>query len=315
MLQLSRSRYYAWKRRVAQADPSEPLDPLEDHPCGPLCGEAPHRLLAEEKEQICALLKEETYGDLSARQLAVVACEQEIVQASASSFYRQARKEGLHRQREVKTSVKSSKPEVDPTGPNQTWSWDITYIPFFGIYLYLVAILDMYSRKIVGWKLSFDGTVESMKQVWDQALCNEGLLDIEEGPQGLEALSDHGAQMTAKSMTQFFKDLGISQLFARYHTPTDNAWIEAFFRIFKYDWLRFQDIFSFHHLEELIAVFVDWYNYHRYHGAIEYVTPHQKHTGQDQHILQTRLQRKEQARQRRLEIHSNRASQAFSEVA
>ncbi len=67
--------------------------------------------------------------------------------------------------------------------------------------------------------------------------------------------------MKAKSMAQFFKDLGISQLFARYQTPTDNAWIEAFFRTFKYDWLRFQDIFTFHQLEGLIASFVHSYNH------------------------------------------------------
>ena len=278
-------------------------------------GEASHRLLEEEKETVSSLLKEETYADLSLRQLSVVASERGIVEASASSFYRQARQEGLYHQREVKTPIKQSKPEVNPTGPKQTWSWDITYIPFFGVFLYFIAILDVYSRKIVGWKLSFDATVESVKQVWDQALCNEGFLGFNQSPESLEALSDHGTQMTAKSIAQFFRDLGISQLFARYQTPTDNAWIESFFRIFKYDWLRFQDILSFHQLEALIADFVDYYNYHRYHGAIGYVTPHQKHIEQDEQILQERLNRKEQARQRRLETHRQQSSRIFPEAA
>jgi len=78
---------------------------------------------------------------------------------------------------------------------------------------YRVAILDVYSRKIVGWKLCFNATVDSVQQAWDQALANEGLLDRSDGPQGLEALSDHGSQMTAKSMKQFFKKLNIDQLF------------------------------------------------------------------------------------------------------
>lgn len=311
MLGLSRSRYYAWRKRI---DQGVFCDPLVDRPSGPVYGEAPHRLL-EEKETISSVLEEETYADLSLRQLSVVASEQRIVEASASSFYRQARQAGLHHQREVKTPVKQSKPKINPSGPNQTWSWDITYIPFFGMFLYFIAILDVYSRKIVGWKLSFDGTVESVKQVWDQALCKEGFLGFKQSPESLEALSDHGTQMTAKSITQFFRDLGISQLFARYQTPTDNAWIESFFRIFKYDWLRFQDILSFHQLERLISAFVDYYNYHRYHGAIGYVTPHQKHIGQDQQILQARLNRKEQTRQRRLEIHRQQSSRVFSEAA
>ena len=98
-------------------------------------------------------------------------------------------------------------------------------------------------------------------------------------------------------------------------TTQSNAWIESFFRIFKYDWLRFQDILGFHQLEELIAGFIDYYNHRRYHGAIEYVTPQQKHTGQDQLILQARRQRKEEARQRRLDTHRQKASQDFSEAA
>ena len=225
MLQLSRSRYYAWKKRIDHPGFSEGSDPLKDRPTGPGCGAAPHRLLEEEKATISSLLREERYADLSPRQLAVVASEEGKVEASASTFYRQAREEELHREREIKTPVKQSKPDVHPTGPRQTWSWDISYIPFFGMFLYFIVILDVYSRKVVGWKLSFDATVDSVKQVWDQALCDEGFLDTDEGPEGLEALSDHGTQMTSKSMAQFFKDLGISQLFARYQTPTDKEYV------------------------------------------------------------------------------------------
>ncbi|MCK5329597.1 MAG: IS3 family transposase [Candidatus Latescibacteria bacterium] len=315
ILQLPRNRYYSWKQRLDRALPSGGSDSLEDRPSGPRCGKAPHRLLEEEKQQITALLKEEAYADLSPRQLSVVASEQGIVQASSSSFYRLVRKEDLARKRDVKTPIKHTKPEVNPTGPNQVWSWDLTYIPFGRTFLYFFAILDVYSRKIVGWTLSFEATVESAKRAWDQALCDEGLMDQEQEPIELFALSDHGTQMTAKSMAQFFKDLGISQLFARVQTPTDNAWIESFFRTFKYEWLRFQDLLSFHHLEEMIASFVEYYNHRRYHGAIGYVTPQQKHTGEDQRILHARQKRKEQARQRRLEIHRQYVFQPLAKAA
>jgi len=69
------------------------------------------------------------------------------------------------------------------------------------------------------------------------------------------ALSDHGVQMARKTAKQFFKDLGIKQLFARYQTPQDNAWIESWFRILKYDWLRYKDYVSFDQIKGTIRQF------------------------------------------------------------
>jgi transposase InsO family protein len=309
ILDLPRTRYYAWKARVEGVAPEARVGALADRPAGPAPGSAPHRLREEEKAAIGALLREEQYADLSLPQLAIVASEEGQVQASTSTFYRQAHQQEVLRTREIKTPVhQAEKPQVHPTGPNQVWSWDLSYLPFFGAFLYLVVILDVYSRKITGWKLCFQATVDQVKQAWDEALAQEGLLERADGPKGLEALSDHGSQMTAHSMAEFFRRLHIDQLFARYQTPTDNAWIESWFRLFKYDWLRFQEVLSFHQLETLIGQFVTYYNERRYHGAIGYVTPQQRHSGQDQEILQARQQRKLQARQLRLETHRSQTT-------
>jgi transposase InsO family protein len=117
------------------------------------------------------------------------------------------------------------------------------------------------------------------------------------------ALSDHGVQMTAKTMKQFFKDLGIKQLFARYQTPTDNAFIESWFKMLKWDELRYKDYTTFYELEEVITQIIRVYNTIRYHGGIGYVTPEQRHQGQDQAILSKRAERKKQARAYRLAIN------------
>jgi putative transposase len=309
VLQIPRQRLYRWQRRLVGSAHTL-ADPLIDRAPGPVPGTAPHRLLAEEKRLIATLAREETYADLSFRQLAVVASEQGHVQVSATSFYRYAPQHRCPADRPEKTPVRQTKPVIDPTGPNQVWSWDLTYLPFQERFLYLVAILDVSSRKLVGWQLCLNATVEQVKQAWDLALSNEGLLEDTTPPLGLEALSDHGTQMTAHSMVEFFRTLGIDQLFARCQTPTDNAWIETWFRILKYDWLRFQDALTFHELEEVIAEFIEYYNHHRYHGAIGFVTPQQKHTGQDQQILQARRERKEAARQQRLAVHRQQTSRA-----
>jgi putative transposase len=217
---------------------------------------APHGLLDEEREKIVELAKDDNYVDLSHRQLSVVASETAQVEASASSFYRVMKQEHLMEQRQRKPRTPQIKPEVKSDGPNQLWSWDLTYIALGPIFVYLFAIIDVFSRKIVGWHLGFNARVESMKKAWDNALANEDLIHVSTAPQMPTALSDHGVQMAKKSAKQFFKELGVKQLFARYKTPTDNAWIESWFRILKYDWLRYKDYVSFDQINPNFASIV-----------------------------------------------------------
>ena len=270
---------------------------------------APHKLLHEEREKIIEMAKDDRYMDLSHRQLAIVASENIEVEASTSSFYRVMKQEKLMEKRQRRPKTPQKKPEVKPDGPNQVWSWDLTYISLGPIFVYLFAIIDVYSRKIVGWHLGFNALVKSMKKAWDNALINEGLIGISSAPQMPTALSDHGVQMAKKTARQFFKDLGIKQLFARYKTPTDNAWIESWFRILKYDWLRFRDYVSFDQLKEIIQHFVAVYNTKRYHGRIGYVTPEQKHSGLAEKILKERAERKRLARFNRLMKNRDHVSQ------
>lgn len=274
---------------------------------------APHQLLSEEREKIIELAKDDRYMDLSPRQLAIAASENGEVEGSASSFYRVMKAEQLMEKRRKIAKTPQRKPEVKPAGPNQIWSWDLTYIAIGPIFVYLFAIIDVFSRKMVGWHLSLNARVESMKKAWDQALANEGLIGVVGAPKMPAALSDHGIQMAKKSAKEFFRDLGIKQLFARYQTPTDNAWIESWFRILKYDWLRFKDYVSFDELEEIIRQFVIIYNTQRYHGRIGYVTPEQKHSGQAEEILIARAERKRRARLNRL--NSNRKEESQIELA
>jgi putative transposase len=265
--------------------------------------------LAEEQEKIKALARDEQYVDLSHRQLSVVASEEGVVEASASSFYRVLQKEALMEKRRRVPKTPLAKPKVEPERANQVWSWDLTYIALGPFFVYLFAIIDVYSRKIVGWHLSINATVDSMKLAWDKALSSEGLLGEIGAPMMPTALSDHGVQMAQKSAKQFFKDLGIKQLFARYQTPKDNAWIESWFRILKHDWLKYKDYISFAQLEDIVANFINVYNNIRYHGAIGYVTPEQKHSGQAEEILARRAERKRLARERRLAVNRNLTNQ------
>jgi transposase InsO family protein len=175
---LREARYYGWLQgKTADTLTSEEL---EDDKPGPV--EAPHRLSPGERQAIREISLKEEYADLSHRQLSVVASEKGIVEISPSTLYRQMKEEGLIHKREVRPRPKQEKPEVKPTRPNEAWAWDLTYLPLGTVFVYLVAIIDIYSRKIVGWHLSFSCTVESVKEAWDKALSAEGLLWIEGAP-------------------------------------------------------------------------------------------------------------------------------------
>jgi len=83
----------------------------------------------------------------------------------------------------------------------------LTYIALGPIYVYLFAIIDVYSRKIVGWHLSLNSTVSSIKKAWDNALNNEGLIGVIGSHSLPMGLSDHGVQMAKKTAKEFFRDL------------------------------------------------------------------------------------------------------------
>lgn len=167
----------------------------------------------------------------------------------------------------------------------------------------MIAILDCWSRKIVGWTLSFSATVDDVLQVWEQALAAEGLLALEGPKPRPKALSDHGVQMKAKKLKAFFRDLGIAQLFTRPRTPEDNAFIETWFKTLKYEELYRHNSLTPYQVRDVIAAFVEYYNRCRPHQGLGYVTPEQKHTGQAERILHQRRQRLAAARQRRLAMN------------
>ena len=298
ILQLDIKRYQRWLRLLKDKGLYGNGKPGPKKP--------PHTLMPKEREKIVEMARDDKYLDLSHRQLSIVASEKGEVEASASSFYRIMKEEQLMENRErIPKKEPQRKPEIKPKDANQIWSWDLTYIALGSIFVYLFAIIDVYSRKIVGWHLGLNARLDSMKKAWDNALTSEGLLDVIGAPKMPLALSDHGVQMAKKTARQFFKDLGIKQLFARYQTPKDNAWIESWFRILKYDWLRYKDCVSFEQLKDIISKFIYIYNYKRYHGSIGYVTPEQKHTGQADNILKARAERRRQARVKRIECNRN----------
>jgi len=137
------------------------VDQLKDIPPGP--ANVPHALLDSEKEAIYTIACDEQYMDESHRTLAAKGSDEGLFHASASSVYRVLleRKMTTDRVDRARCNGKSAKPErSEIDGPNQRWCWDISYChtEIKGVFLYLFALLDEYSRKVISWRISWNMT-------------------------------------------------------------------------------------------------------------------------------------------------------------
>ena len=148
--------------------------------------------------------------------------------------------------------------------PNQAWSIDITYIPIKHGFLYLTAVIDWYSRCIVGWEV--DDTLDT--QMVLNAL-NKSFKIAK--PQILN--SDQGCQFTSQQYIDFVKENGIRQSMDGKSRWADNIMIERWFRSFKYEEAYLTQYNNIKEASAAIKRYVHTYNFERYHSALDYHTP------------------------------------------
>jgi putative transposase len=166
-------------------------------------------------------------------------------------------------------------------------------------------VLDEYSRKIVHWRISWWMNASEAKALLEGALANENVLNLPDD-QRPEIINDRGRQMKARPVRQVFEDHKMPQLFARPRTPNDNPFIESVFSTVKTD-PEFPDRFQDDaHAVAYFGVYVSWYNTEHYHSGIDYVTPHQAHTGQRAALVEERQRNIQEQRLRRQEVNRQR---------
>lgn len=154
------------------------------------------------------------------------------------------------------------------TKPNQVWALDITYIPMQRGYMYLTAIMDLYSRYIVGWSLS-----NTMEAEWVVKTLNDAV-EAWGAPEIIN--SDQGSQFTSDQYIGFVKSLKTVQIsMDGKGRATDNAFIERFFRTLKYEKLYLQEQANGTELYHNCVTFIDYYNQRREHSSLGYSAPYQ----------------------------------------
>ena len=154
---------------------------------------------------------------------------------------------------------------MDITKPNQVWEIDITYIPMAKGFMYLTAIIDVYSRFVVGWNISNNLEAENCLQVLINAIAKYGKPDI--------VNSDQGSQFTSALWTEYLDNEGIKISMDGKGRAIDNIFIERLWRTVKQDYIYLSPIGNGLELFRGLKKFFDHYNKHKTHQGIGRVTP------------------------------------------
>ena len=159
------------------------------------------------------------------------------------------------------------KREFSAGHPNQIWVSDITYFKVKSYWIYLCIILDLYSRKIVGWRVSRNMSTNLVTATFKAAFQERGQ------PQNLTFHSDRGKQYMSKALTGLFQKYGVKQSFSATARPLDNAVAETFFSTFKREEAYRKDYTSEQHFRRSVAEYIRFYNEVRPHQTLNYKTP------------------------------------------
>jgi transposase InsO family protein len=244
----------------------------------------PNRLTQLERERILKIVNSAEFGHQSPCQIVPQLADKGMYIGSESTFYRVLRSAGQikHRARSNAPAWKKPAP-LRASAPNQIYSWDITYLPTAvrGRHYYLYLFLDIFSRKVVGWAV-YDNELSDLAADVLRDVCAREKIQ----PGQIVLHSDNGNPMKGASMLAMMQELGVARSLSRPAVSNDNPFSESQFRTLKchptYPQAPFANLTQ---ARAWVAQFVTWYNDEHRHSGISFVTPSQRHAGQDIAIL------------------------------
>ncbi len=255
-----------------------------------------HKLSAQERGCILGACHAPEHASLPPSQIVPRLADKGIYLASESTFYRVLKEADQQHARGRSQPPRAPRPLAthQATAPCQLWSWDISWLPgpIRGQFFYLYLILDVWSRKIVGSEVFEQESADYAARVIQRAVWAEGCLG---SPLVLHA--DNGSPMKGSTMRSMLEALGVQPSYSRPRVSNDNSYSEALFRTCKYRPAYPTDGFaSLEAARDWVLAFVRWYNMEHRHSAIRFVTPQQRHDGQQDQILAQRKALYEQAK-------------------
>lgn len=253
---VSRSGYYAWKKRPAKLVTAETLNLYRD--AKQLFYESRESL--GNREMMKALRKKGhvigRYKTRTVMKKLGLSCKQRI-----------AYKVTTQRDPRHLAAPNQVNMQFNPSRPNQLWAGDITYLRTGQGWMYLSVVMDLYSRRIIGWAIDKRMTTGLVLRSIQQAYW------LRKHPKGVIFHSDRGSQYTSKQLKKALTKLGIQQSMGDTGACWDNAVVERFFGSLKHDW-----ILKAHHpthddMAADVAQYMRYYNLKRLHTANDNMSP------------------------------------------
>jgi len=248
----------------------------------------PASLSSAEKDLIVETLCSERFCDLAPAQVYSTLLDEGTYLCSERQMYRVLTERGLVRERRRGGHQRAGAygvPRLEADTPNKVWTWDITALrgPTKGVRYFLYSILDIYSRKIVGWTIHEAESEAHARRLIREA-CRRHGVDRDQ----LVIHADRGSPMIAGTVAELLNELGVAKSHSRPRVSNDNPFIESHFKTLKYR-PDYPDRFdSIRAARAWMRSFVHWYNHVHYHSGIGYLRPADLHDGNHTAIIEHR---------------------------
>ncbi len=274
---LGLSRACVQHRRAIQGKPPRLPRPRQ---------QPPRALNATQRQIVLDLLHEPRFADQVPAEIFATLLDENTYHCSIRTMYRLLGSNIAVRERRAQLRHPAyQKPELLAERPNEVWTWDITKLmgPAKWSYFYLYVILDIFSRRVVGWCIADAETASLFRPLFDDAIVKHQV-----PPGQLTLHADRGGPMKAKATALLLADLGVTKSHSRPHTSNDNPFSEAHFKTLKYQ-PQFPKRFGcIEDAKTFCRGFFDWYNQDHHHAGIGLMTPDQVHYGQADQVYAAR---------------------------
>ncbi len=262
VLNVSRSGYYDWRGRPASAREQE------------------NTLLLKLIEEIHADEDMKTYGAPRVHAELVLGHDLQVNQKRVARLMRQAGIQGLYRRRRSWTTIRD--PHATPAkdlvnrrftvdGPNRLWLTDITEHPTVEGKVYCAAVMDAWSRRVLGWSIDDNMRKELVVDALGMAVLRRNPMDVDNNT---IMHSDHGSQFTSWAFSQKVYDAGLVPSMGSVGDCYDNAMMESFWERMQLELLDSQVWFTRNELANAMFRWIEsWYNRRRRHSSIGMLSP------------------------------------------